>query len=191
METLHYRPLVRGIHRWIPLTKGHKYGKPYLYVMTSSFVFAIWSLIQSSRVKCLIYCCNLSIICKETHREENVVTPLALFLVSRNIVGAYIYIYIHTHTHIYVYIYIYIYDYLSQIRHVLATVLILLNLLTGPYGLMQERRNSIANALGLRLSCSNPSIHRDWTMLWFIRVMSCRVCMPQKKITKSLWLVIS
>ena len=31
----------------------------------------------------------------------------------------------------------------------------------GPYhfdGLMQERRNSIANALELRLSCTNPSI---------------------------------
>ena len=28
-------------------------------------------------------------------------------------------------------------------------------------GLMQERRNSIANALGLRLSCTNPSI---WSM---------------------------
>ena len=26
-------------------------------------------------------------------------------------------------------------------------------------GLVQERRNSIANALQLRLSCSNPSIH--------------------------------
>ena len=41
---------------------------------------------------------------------------------------------------------------------------------------MQERRNSIANALELRLSCTNPSICRDnniifvWkqsrTMLW-------------------------
>ena len=27
------------------------------------------------------------------------------------------------------------------------------------YGLVQERRNSIANALELRLSCTNPSIY--------------------------------
>ena len=27
------------------------------------------------------------------------------------------------------------------------------------YGLVPERRNSIANALGLRLSCTNPSIY--------------------------------
>ena len=32
-------------------------------------------------------------------------------------------------------------------------------------GLVQERRNSIANALELRLSCTNPSIwpHIIWT----------------------------
>ena len=30
-------------------------------------------------------------------------------------------------------------------------------------GLMQEKRNSIANALELRLSCTNPSI---WAAIW-------------------------
>ena len=29
-------------------------------------------------------------------------------------------------------------------------------------GLVQERRNSIANALELRLSCTNPSMHRNF-----------------------------
>ena len=34
---------------------------------------------------------------------------------------------------------------------------LLYTVLSGIYGLMQERRNSIANALELRLSCINPS----------------------------------
>ena len=32
-------------------------------------------------------------------------------------------------------------------------------------GLMQEKRNAIANALQLRLSCTNPSICEKWTSL--------------------------
>ena len=33
-------------------------------------------------------------------------------------------------------------------------------------GLVQERRNSIANALGLRLSCANPSIYDLFNSRW-------------------------
>ena len=33
------------------------------------------------------------------------------------------------------------------------------------HGLVQERRNSIANALELRLSCTNPSIWSDSELL--------------------------
>ena len=51
-------------------------------------------------------------------------------ILDQSSVYIYIYIYIYIHTHIYIYI----------------------------IGLVQERHNSIANALELRLSCINPSI---------------------------------
>ena len=38
-------------------------------------------------------------------------------------------------------------------------------------GLMQERHNSIANALKLRLSCTNPTICRIINILWGFRTM--------------------
>ena len=40
---------------------------------------------------------------------------------------------------------------------------------------MQERRNSIANALELRLSCTNPSLwcHTSWSTL--VQVMACHL----------------
>ena len=37
-------------------------------------------------------------------------------------------------------------------------------------GLVQERRNSIANALELRLPCTNPSIYGAWVLLKSLRI---------------------
>ena len=49
---------------------------------------------------------------------------------------------------------------MQERRNSIADALELRLSCTNPSGLMQERRNSIANALELRLSCTNPSI---WT----------------------------
>ena len=38
-------------------------------------------------------------------------------------------------------------------------------------GWVQERRNSIANALELRLSCTNPMTSSDHLWLWLILIM--------------------
>ena len=43
-------------------------------------------------------------------------------------------------------------------------------------GLVQKRRNSIANALELRLSCTNPW-KRSWSILHLIHLMNAAVCM--------------